>query len=422
MKPKNAIQREVIKLSEGLRPITEAQKKYASRYLFSRLAYKNGKQCYCMQCGSKLTETETSECICITCGTDIKVEETRKRNREEVSHYAVVVRTGNWQVVRYFQVNLYCHRKDKPVYEFHEEAQDWFNEKHHIIVARLARSFCYYGDRPYSLDSRMEIRNRMYVAEDLCYPVMKLLPEVRRNLGNGIDFKAVLEKCYAFDLMRCTLKSHYAETLVKAHQYSLLGDYCHLRSFVENYWKSILVCIRKKYIVRDASLWRDLIEALEYCGKDIHNAKYICPDDLDYAHDHWVGKMEDIKRQKAEAERLKHVAELNVRYSKEKGRWIGLTISGNGITLHVLGSVEEFYQEGQAMHHCVYSMGYYNKKDSLILSATMDGKRLATVEYDLKQNTVLQCRGVCNKIPEHYDDIIEILKNNKKQIKKGIRA
>ena len=44
----------------------------------------------------------------------------------------------------------------------------------------------------------------------------------------------------------------------------------------------------------------------------------------------------------------------------------------------VIESVEEMVEEGRLMHHCVG--GYHNKANSLILSATIDGKRIETIE------------------------------------------
>ena len=46
---------------------------------------------------------------------------------------------------------------------------------------------------------------------------------------------------------------------------------------------------------------------------------------------------------------------------------------------HPLESVTQFYQESAAMHHCVFSNGYYRRPDCLILSAKdANGKRLET--------------------------------------------
>ena len=73
------------------------------------------------------------------------------------------------------------------------------------------------------------------------------------------------------------------------------------------------------------------------------------------------------------------------------------------IAVRVLESVKEIIMEGKAMHHCVGTNGYYKKADSLILSATIDGKRIETVEVSLSQLKVIQSRGVCNKQTEYHD-------------------
>lgn len=78
-----------------------------------------------------------------------------------------------------------------------------------------------------------------------------------------------------------------------------------------------------------------------------------------------------------------------------------------------LRGVSDFYDEGNAMHHCVYSMEYFKKELSVILSArTDDGKRVETVEYDMVNNKVLQSRGKFNKLTEFHDSIIESVNNS----------
>ncbi len=44
-------------------------------------------------------------------------------------------------------------------------------------------------------------------------------------------------------------------------------------------------------------------------------------------------------------------------------------------------------EKGRMLHHCVN--GYYNKKNSLILFATIDDKRIETIEVSLKTQKVV---------------------------------
>ena len=76
--------------------------------------------------------------------------------------------------------------------------------------------------------------------------------------------------------------------------------------------------------------------------------------------------------------------------------------------------------EGKAMHHCVGN--YYTREDSLILSATINGKRIETVEVSLSQMKVLQCRGVCNSNTEYHDRIIRLVEDNAGLIRQRMNA
>ena len=69
-------------------------------------------------------------------------------------------------------------------------------------------------------------------------------------------------------------------------------------------------------------------------------------------------------------------------YLKAKGIFFGLAFTDSLICVKVIESVEEMAEEGRTMHHCVG--GYHKRKDSLILSATIDGKRIETIEVSLK--------------------------------------
>jgi hypothetical protein len=89
--------------------------------------------------------------------------------------------------------------------------------------------------------------------------------------------------------------------------------------------------------------------------------------------------------------------------------------------VRVLESVEEIMQEGDSLHHCLYTNEYHLKPDSLILSACANGQRLETVEFSLSKMQVIQSRGVCNCNTEYHDRIIELVKKNIPLIRKRKR-
>ena len=73
------------------------------------------------------------------------------------------------------------------------------------------------------------------------------------------------------------------------------------------------------------------------------------------------------------------------------------------------------------MHHCVFGADYYLNEDSLIFSATIGGKRVETVEFDLKQQRVVQSRGKCNENTEYHDRIVSLVNSNADSIRKRMR-
>ena len=96
-----------------------------------------------------------------------------------------------------------------------------------------------------------------------------------------------------------------------------------------------------------------------------------------------------------------------------------MSFSDGVICVKVIESVRDMILEGKAMHHCVG--GYHTKKDSLILSATINGKRIETVEVSLSQMKVVQCRGVCNSNTKYHDRIVALVDSNMNLIRKRMR-
>ena len=65
--------------------------------------------------------------------------------------------------------------------------------------------------------------------------------------------------------------------------------------------------------------------------------------------------------------------------------------------------------EGAELHHCLFSNEYYLKENSLILSATIEDKRIETIEVSLDTLQVIQSRGVCNQNSPYHDQIVSLV-------------
>ena len=93
--------------------------------------------------------------------------------------------------------------------------------------------------------------------------------------------------------------------------------------------------------------------------------------------------------------------------------YFGIVIGNDKIVISVLKSVADVMAEGIAMHHCVYDREYYNKDNTLLLSARdKSGKRIETIELNTKTWKVVQSRGVCNKCTEYHDEILNLMNDN----------
>lgn len=158
-----------------------------------------------------------------------------------------------------------------------------------------------------------------------------------------------------------------------------------------------------------------------YFHRDIRNPRYLFPDDLDAEHDRLMERKRRIEA-RLELERRKREEKEKLAVLEGKSRYFGITFGNDTFTVVVLKSLEEYRREGDLQHHCVYTNGYYGKKDSLILSARKrdaPDKPVETVEISLKTGKILQCFGACNRFTEYHDEIKNLVnKNSYKYLKK----
>ena len=266
----------------------------------------------------------------------------------------------------------------------------------------------------------MEVRknNRLHaydIAPMCTYPRQRFIPELKRN-----GFKGDYHNTLPYDLFTAILSDSRAETLLKAGQYAMLRHYIRSSFDMGRYWASVKICIRNGYTISDGSVWCDTIDLLRHFGKDTNSPKYVCPADLKAEHDKLVAKRNlQRERERTEQQRQKAI-EDEKNYLKAKGIFFGLVFSDSLICIKVIESVEEMVEEGRMMHHCVG--GYHNKANSLILSATIDGKRIETIEVSLKTLKVVQSRGVCNSNTEYHDRIIRLVEDNAELIRQRMNA
>ena len=113
----------------------------------------------------------------------------------------------------------------------------------------------------------------------------------------------------------------------------------------------------------------------------------------------------EAERLERERKRLENMAKEKNEYIRKKAAFFNLVLTDGLIIIKVLQSIDEFYEEGKAMHHCVYTNAYYNDENSLILSARIDGERIETVEVDLQTLKVVRRMQLQHRIPRPHHQV-----------------
>ena len=441
MEPKTRIQKEIVRLSANLPELTDTQRTYAFRHCFKHYGRRTAKGIItCTECGHawksghSLADTLCG-CTCPNCGTELEIVDTRKRVFTAGEYFSILTTCKGYQVIRFFFVRSRQKVGQKAEYSIYEVVQRWITpDGKSETVARLRGMSPFYYDL-WMEDSPMEIRknneHRVYDIDPICtYPRQRIIPEIKRN---GFDGK--LYGILPYSLFTAILSDSRAETLMKS------GNIEHLRYFLskpqvlDRCWHSYKIAMRNKYAITDISLWCDLLYLLEKLGKDLRNPHFICPTDLKAAHGRYMEKRQaqlerewvrqriawEAERLERERKRLENMAKEKDEYIRKKAAFLNLVLTDGLIVVKVLQNVDEFYEEGKAMHHCVYTNAYYNNEDSLILSARIDGQRIETVEVDLRTLKVVQSRGICNSTTEYHDRIIKLVKDNAEQIRQRMK-
>lgn len=422
MKPRNKFEKAVLAQSGKLRPLSKAQLAWAFRECVSHFAHRLPKgRTTCMDCGHEwVREKATGHCTCPKCHAKLEVKNTLVRKIRQKAYFTLLDKCGKYQTLRMFLLVVEMEKGCKAHPYALEIGQYWWNDKGKQTLVAIQRILGRYMDT-FSFVSPMAIRgdNEVYrhIATFDTYPRYSVIDTLQRN-----GFRSDLQDIKSAKLIPALLTDPKVETLLKAGQYDLLRYCLHSSTRLDDYWPSVKICLRNGYTITDGSMWCDTIDLLRRMGKDTRSPKYVCPADLKAEHD----KLVEQRNRKEERERLalrrKEAAQYEKEYLLQKGKFFGILITDGRLNVRVLESVAEIAEEGTLMHHCVYANAYYRKENSLILSATIDGKRIETVEVDLERLCVVQSRGLCNKNTEYHERIVNLVNSNMNLIRKQISA
>ncbi len=421
MKPRNKFEKAVLARSTRLCPITKVQHQWAFRECIDHFAYRLPKgRTTCMDCGYSWTlEQPIDTCTCPQCRASLQVKTTRARKLQQKHYFTLLTTCGKYQVLRMFLLVAEMEKGCRAQSSVIEIGHYWWNDAGRQAIVAIQRTFGHYIDS-FSFYSPMAIRNDSeayrYVASFQIYPKLKVTNTLYRNGFNG-EFHGIAPT----RLIPALLTDSRAETMMKAGRYKDLRHFLSRCKGLDNYWNSYKLTLRHHYIIGDIALWCDYVDMLKRLGKDIHNPKYICPSDLRGEHNKREAELRRQREREAmERKREKAMADEE-RFRELKSKFFGICFTDGTIQVHVLESVQEYIDEGAELHHCLFSNEYYLKENSLILSATIEGKRIETIEVSLDTLQVIQSRGVCNQNTPYHEQIVSLVNAHSQLIREVVR-
>ena len=430
-----------------------------------QIYYSSPKRLWCTNCGHRFSighgipNRHGQKETCPKCGLRLETCKTNKMTCNEDGYAMIAQAIGDWQILRYFYLENHNYIDGytfssrarftyAPSKDCTEVMRIYINptKKEKIVESLPIGSFPNWRKQPYAITDwqgtthalnvctknaeKSEWRTEWMIKKVV--PGAQILPYFRQR---GVNARNIT-KLWTDTYMMNVVDTPYAETLLKMGQIRLANLYANADYNTRRYDRQIRIALRHgfnfeglKHTLRD--YW-DYIEELRQMGMDDTNPKYLVPDDFSKAHTELSERVR-VKREREYAiiearreeedrkRRIEREKKLAGEIEKRKHLFGALEIMGFGLVIKPLFTADEYKEEGKAMHHCVG--GYWDNFTSLILSARdSKGERVETIEVDLKKFVIIQSRAVCNGTSKKHNDILNLVNNNMKTIKKMAMA
>lgn len=332
-------------------------------------------------------------------------------------YYSIV---GKFIVERTFQVGKdYCN----------EVAQWWYDTETGAVFFRERKSSLIYGGnygyrfRGYDADTPFAFKNKSGMEDKYGYRFCTPYRRGRARVTELLKMKGATDDDlhkHGIKVISKALSDPRMETILKHNKSDFEWFVQSSRELTDAVWSAYKITIRKKFAIRNISLWYDTICEMEYIGMDYRNPKYVCERAYKKLHDEVVRKADkkrEIERKIAEEKRKREEMERNKALVEMRTKRFGdLTIDNGRFHSVVLVTYDDYKEEGERMHHCV--RGYFSRGGSLIISMRdAEGKRIETVEINLENFTIAQSRGLQNNVTRYHDEIVALVTENMWQIR-----
>ena len=405
-------------------------------YTVPRRGHKTEVWCQC--CGhreqTRGTLAELTDFVCPSCGRKLTLEETLSKYSKyhgEAHWFTYIDHFQGIQVARTFEFRRTNSDNDPTSHGVRELFQNWAAPNGREIITSRPYTRSIYGEqfdssKPYWIAKHNDSYTGQYAFSDTfdisatsTFFSARLLPELKRDGFTRPFISRLVFQGYNYIKVAARMGTDKAFVTALKTGYETLALYI-ADSGVKFPPHVFRIMHRNHYKPKDVKMFCEYIADCVFCGVDTHNAHYVCPADLREAHQKMMQKKARIEGERAMKKKLAAITQAEPKYQKLREAFFGLLFQGNGIKVFTAPSVASIYAEGKAMHHCVFTNGYYESANSLIMFArdAKTGDPIETVEVNLKTFSIAQSRGLQNKLTPRHNDICALVNANMNQIRK----
>lgn len=377
------------------------------------------------------SDDPTRTVTCPHCGAQLRLDLTF--HRKDSWYHCVLQETGGFVVNRMMVVFASYTSGETARHSVHEIAQMWYDGKGNYVRINRPVDLLPFGEQVIRwtdmADIKVNTMNSLTKRLSL-HSVDILCPDTVAHRGfdgdaHGLPVNSLIHHLYTDNTF---------ETVWKLGGWRLVQhrDY---EELVSNYWKQVVMLLNSdKRDSYDLSTWKDYLgqvaklkkmadaAGIKGTGYDLNNRFYVLPDDLPAAHQRYTRLIQRKYEEQRHAERLQKdldrlpemIEKFEPAFEAAKSRYFGIHYENDSFAISTLSSIQEYFDYGKDLRHCVFHNNYWEKKDTLVLGVVMkaSGKRFANIEMELSTGEVLQCYGKDNVRPDVADELAELVKSH----------
>lgn len=207
-----------------------------------------------------------------------------------------------------------------------------------------------------------------------------------------------------------------------------------LRSSAFRHFHPIKVAHRNGFVANDETRWLQLLDNISLCRGNMEDPRNFMPQNFDETFEYWQMRADNQRRKQqrlheidakiAMADAVARKDNADIKYIKEKAAYLCICFGNNEYDFKVLQNVEQFKDLGNAHGQCVYTNGYYEHANQVLMVCTehSTGRYVSTVTVDINNFSVAINLGHKNSVPKDRERINRIVAENMQLFRDAKRA